>query len=81
MPYIDQLRLRDIDVGDAPESPGELNYAISMLCVNYVYLHGGPSYDRFNEVIGALKYAKQELYHHIIIPYEEGKMKANGDVY
>lgn len=58
---------------------GELNYAITMLCVRY--LGSSYNYHTLNGVIGVLECAKLELYRRMAAPYEDAKMKENGDVY
>ncbi len=80
MPY---LRKKDRDFADefkTPILPGELNYLITRLCLKYVQIHD-QSYTTFNEVMGALECAKQEFYRRAIVPYEEYKLRQNGDVY
>ena len=62
------------------EKPGELNYAITMLCKDYLD-NAGHSYTMYNEVIGVLECAKLELYRRLAAPYEDEKIKENGDVY
>jgi hypothetical protein len=60
------------------QSPGELNYVFTMLCRFYIQ---GPTYTNINDAIGALECAKQELYRRLAAPYEDKKIKENGDVY
>jgi hypothetical protein len=38
------------------------------------------SYENFNAVMGALESAKQEYYRRVMVPYEEEKIKQNGDI-
>lgn len=85
MPYIKQ-HMRDlIDIHKkdgcfhVAEHSGELNYMITVILKDYLgeYLN----YDRINAAIGALECAKLELYRRIAAPYEDEKMKDNGDVY
>lgn len=63
---------------------GELNYLITNLVHNYLYHKeqqtGKPSYAFYNDAIGALECAKLELYRRKVIPYENEKIKENGDV-
>jgi hypothetical protein len=79
MPYIppDQRSKPNI----IPTTPGELNYYITQLCQEYVNHQGGVTYTNINNVIGALECAKAEYYRRIATPYEDAKMKKNGDVY
>jgi len=57
---------------------GELNYAITILCLKYA---GQFNYAKINEVIGVLECAKLEFYRRLAAPYEDTKIKENGDVY
>lgn len=85
MPYIKKEdRKRVIPYG--PKNAGELNFSITRLIREYLYLpHGSGdlalSYQRINDCIGALEGAKMELYRRVVVPYEEKKIKENGDVY
>jgi hypothetical protein len=79
MPYITGDRRGWIDSGCLPETAGELNYAITMLVKSY--LGASPNYQRFNDALGALEGCKLELYRRKVAPYEEEKIKVNGDVY
>jgi len=62
------------------ETAGELNYALTNLCVNHI-MEQGLSYAAINEVVGALECAKLELYRRMAVPYENAKLSENGDVY
>ena len=79
MPYITGDRRGWIDSGCLPETAGELNYAITRLV--QLYLGARPNYQRFNDALGALEGCKLELYRRKVAPYEEEKIKVNGDVY
>jgi hypothetical protein len=81
VPYIG-IEDRDyMAVGSPPRTPGELNYSITLLLLEYLEADGGPRYADYNEVIGVLECAKLELYRRMVAPYEDRKMKENGDVY
>ena len=81
MPYVkkeDRKNVR-IDIeGDLTE--GMLNFAITQLILKYLKQHG-ESYKTFNSIVGVLECAKQEFYRRMIAPYEDKKIKENGDVY
>ena len=81
MPYIDGPARERIDAGGAPETAGELNYAITRLVDAYLVRRGGIRYAHLNEVVGALECAKLELYRRLAAPYEDEKLRATGDVY
>lgn len=84
MPYIDQLARTLINLGDiAPETPGELNYAITKLLYHYLHRKEDTyrSYQTINDILGALEGAKLEFYRRVAAPYEDTKIAENGDVY
>lgn len=90
MPYIDRRRRQEINAGgDKPQTAGELNYAVTLLCVEYLGRQFQISaddrlvlsYARINEVVGVLECAKQELYRRVAVPYEDAARERNGEVY
>lgn len=81
MPYIDEDARARLAEGGAPETAGELNYAITQLVDQYLVRLGGVRYAHINEVMGALECAKLELYRRVAAPYEDIKMEESGDVY
>lgn len=81
MPYIKQAdRDNMINTPRLPENPGELNYGFTVIAREYLK-YKGTSYQTINDIIGALEGAKMEFYRRIAIPYEDTKIKENGDVY
>jgi hypothetical protein len=56
---------------------GVLNYSISALLKELYTL----KYSEVNEAVGVLECAKQEYYRRVAAPYEDKKIKENGDVY
>jgi hypothetical protein len=87
MPYIEENKRLGFDENyfeeflhnGLPHDVGELNYIITTLIVNYLGVT--KKYEKYNEVIGVLECAKLELYRRAVSPYEDAKMKENGDVY
>lgn len=80
MPYIAEIDRKPLINGTfTPKSAGELNFLITSLIDKY--LKDDLSYNKINEVIGALECAKLELYRRIAAPYEDTKIMENGDVY
>ena len=89
MPYIkkdDRVRYNQIisELQELTEpgirTPGELNYLVTQLCIDYLVLHG-KSYQTINDIAGALEGAKLEFYRRVAAPYEDKKVQENGDVY
>ncbi|MEI6079744.1 MAG: hypothetical protein WCQ53_03800 [bacterium] len=56
---------------------GVLNYSISTLLKELYELR----YSEVNEAVGMLECTKQEYYRRVAAPYEDIKIKENGDVY
>ena len=63
-----------------PHGAGELNYVITKALVDYLRTHG-LSYQTCNDIVGALDNAKDEFKRRVQDPYEDHKIKENGDVY
>jgi hypothetical protein len=81
MPYIRYDRREDLETDlTAMSVPGELNYKITLLLTKYMRAKG-LNYQTINDIIGALEGAKAEFYRRIAAPYEDQKIKENGDVY
>lgn len=80
MPYIKQKNRINMDKDYIPDDAGELNYKITTIIRDYLKYHG-ESYNRYNDILGALEGAKLELYRRKIAPYEDKKIEENGDVY
>ena len=83
MPYITQSNRVDIDYRLGPllefiSSPGDANYVITqVLRKAFDYSH----YSDFNAAIGILECCKLEMYRRAVAPYEDQKIRENGDVY
>jgi len=90
MPYIPQedrqslehqLQELTVRLATNPEEfAGRMNYALSAL-INGIIKERGVSYTVINDIIGVLESVKLELYRRVAIPYEDSKIKENGDVY
>ena len=80
MPYTSRESRDRVNRTLTPETPGELNYLITMFVDRYVAAVG-LRYATINEAIGVLECAKLELYRRVAAPYENVKMAKNGDVY
>ena len=59
---------------------GELNYIISQLA-NLYLLNQGVCYKNLNTIIGSIECSKIEIYRRVAAPYEDIKIKENGDVF
>jgi hypothetical protein len=65
----------------AAQTPGEMQYLFAEIIDKYVRRNGGLNYQRINDVLGALDGASKEFYRRVAAPYEDTKIKLNGDVY
>lgn len=88
MPYIEQkdrnekfgdLTTENLRLGYACETPGDLNYVITLICQQYLKSKG-LRYQYVNDIIGALEGCKLEFYRRIVSNYEDEKINLNGDV-
>ena len=86
MPYIKQED-RDHFICDIDDlisrlkinkSPGELNYVISSIV--WELFDDNPSYTEGNKLVGVLECVKQEFIRRRLNPYEDEKIKSNGDL-
>jgi hypothetical protein len=81
MPYIKKDKRRELAENSiCPRNVGELNYMWTMTIQMYLEEHG-ESYQTYNDIIGAMECCKLELYARKIRPYEDLKIKENGDVF
>lgn len=87
MPYIKQTRRQELDklidslateLNYSDSWQGDLNYVITKLTLSRI---DSVNYTNINNAIGVLECAKQELYRKLAAPYEDKKIKENGDVY
>ena len=84
MPYIKKSRRQLFDkelkiLGNRIESGGDLNYCISVLAKIFVERHG-EKYKTLENIIGCLECSKLEFYRTNVSPYEDKKIKENGDI-
>lgn len=86
MPYISK-GIREVMAAETldgkrppPQTAGELNYLITLLVIQYIEVNG-LNYQRLNDVVGALDGAKAEFQRRVVAPYEDTKIRENGDVY
>lgn len=84
MPYIPDKKLRKqldeavysfVGCGDTDDHTGKLNYFLFKLAKHY-----GRNYKSYRDFIGELEAAKLEIYRRLVAPYEDKKIKKNGDV-
>lgn len=78
MPYITQEDKEFLET-ELPDTAGHLNYLFTTIINGYT--EDGVSYQKINDVVGALEGAKAEFQRRIVAPYEDKKIKENGDVY
>jgi len=62
---------------DLEVTEGDLNFLITTICMST----NPSSYADYNALIGMLECCKLEMYRRAVAPYEDKKIKENGDVY
>jgi hypothetical protein len=82
MPYINSIKRTNLipELETLPMNSGELNFVFTQVIQQYLLLNK-KSYSTINDVIGALEGAKLEFYRRVAAPYEDMKIRQNGDVY
>ena len=84
MPYISpeaRERLASQTQFPSINNAGSLNFLICKLILHYLEGKENVNYQDFNDILGALEGAKQEIYRRLIQPYEEKKISENGDIF
>lgn len=84
MPYISSEERPAIDdavktLMQYVKTDGQLNYAISKMILAYVKFHS-LRYAHINEIMGVLNCVAHEFYGRVARPYEDKKIKINGDI-
>lgn len=80
MPYIKKIGRKQLQTRvQRPQNAGELNFLITDIVGEYLLEHG-KSYQTFNDILGALEGAKLEMVRRQLNPYEDKKIKENGDI-
>lgn len=89
MPYIDQESRRKMNTDELDtylsnlslsKFAGHLNYLNFKIVKRYI-AKNGKKYFTFAVVIGTLVCCVLEIYRRLVAPYEDQKIKENGDVY
>ena len=87
MPYIEQQRVQfDGHINKLSETisnEGQLCYCIYAILVRYCNKYQAKGSLKFNilaQCISAIECAKLEFYRRIVAPYEDKKIKENGDI-
>lgn len=78
MPYI-KIEERE-RARECPSGAGELNFAITVLLIKYMYAKG-LSYQTINDISGACTEALAEFRRRVVVDYERKAINRNGDVY
>lgn len=86
MPYIKKEKREYLDnqlsmlTGALRGEPGELSYVLTRICLSM--LQGFPGkYEDFASIVGVLDLTKAEFVRRMVEPYEDEKIKSNGDVF
>lgn len=84
MPYIKPSLRGDIDdciklYAYHLKPDGRLNYFLTKLFLTYMRVYG-MRYGQAKQFLAELEMAKMEIYRRYVAPYEDEKIKENGDV-
>ena len=83
MPYIkeaDRINFNKyLDQVPNTTNKGDLNYCVTQLALHYIKAHG-KSYTNISEAASALVDAADEIKRRLLGPYENQKIKENGDL-
>ena len=66
---------------DMTNHDGRLNYSVCKILIGVLGLVGAPKYHKFNAMAGVLQCIILELYRRLVAPYEDQKIKENGDIF
>lgn len=85
MPYTEQVSRNKQDLliaklSNAIETKGDLNYTICELTAQLILKTGGMGYTNISEWIDAVHGAEREMTWRLLRPYEDVKIRQNGDV-
>lgn len=84
MPYISPAKNRRVELdpcrAEVALNEGELNFQISMLMNQYL-TENGLNYGNLGDCTAACENAAAELRRRLMAPYEDEKIRENGDVY
>ena len=80
MPYVEEFKREYLDTVvknlSSLKADGDLNYVLFALCKRHVK----PSYNNYKNFCGELRQCVTEIERRILAPYEDEKIKENGDV-
>lgn len=79
-PYIKEEERTELSVSEIqPKNAGQLNFVISTIISEYLE-RKGLRYENINEVMGVIACVSAEFYRRVAQPYEDKKIKENGDI-
>lgn len=79
MPYISTHDRYEIGKGVPPQTAGELNFAMTILAINYL-VNNGVSYQTIADISSAFTEGLAEFRRRVTAPYEDKKIQENGDL-
>lgn len=79
VPYIKKQDRVPLEMSRHAQTPGELNYLLTITALDYLDRHK-LDYGTLNAIIGAFESAKREFQRRVVDPYEDDKMRSNGDL-
>ena len=81
MPYCEPERRAELDAGAVAKNVGELTYQVTSVVEEFRKTRGTMHFQDHADIIAALECSKLEYYRRVVVPYENYKIVANGDVF
>lgn len=81
MPYVTKLTRDLLDDGHQPITVGDLTYILTREALRFKRTQGAQGFVTIALVMGAFICAALEFYRRVAVPFEDTKIKENGDVY
>ena len=84
MPYITQAERKNLDENidnlvEDIKTEGQLNYCIYRIMIRKMW-DWSLCYSTLNKLIGVFECCKAEFQRKFVVPYEESKIRENGDI-
>lgn len=81
VPHVDVEAKERIKSGDDPQTVGELTYALTRPIKAFIRSREKRNFETFALVLGALSSVTKDFYDHIVKPYEDQKVRENGNAW
>ncbi len=80
MPYISPIQRTKV-IHRGATTPGEIGYELAKVVDRYLCRKPDIRFKDLAEVLAGLESVKLEFYRRVVAPYEDGKLKDNGEAF